>query len=72
MCHVESAPGAPCHDTPWENSSIQKLSQSMLRLSVMGNMGKMCRFWVRGFFKIFDITATIRNQGIFGIIYLKR
>ena len=72
MCDIESAPGGPCHDKPWENSSIQKLSQSMLRLSVMGDMGEMCSFWVRSFFKSFDITASIRKQGIFGTIYVKK
>ena len=72
MCHIESAPGAPCHDKLWENSSIQKLSQSMLRLSAMVDMGKMCGFWVRGFLETFYITATIRNQGILGTIYVKK
>ena len=44
----------------------------MLRLSGMGDMGKMCSLWVRGFLKSFYITATIRNQGIFGAIYVKK
>ena len=44
----------------------------MLRLSAMGDRGKMCDFRVRAFFKTFYITATIRNQGIFGTIYIKK
>ena len=38
----------------------------------MGDMGKMCSFWVRGFLKAFYITATIRNQGALGAIYIKK
>ena len=44
----------------------------MLRLSAMGDMGKMCGFWVRGFLETFCITATIRKQGILGAIYIKK
>ena len=65
MCHIEGAPGAPCHDKPWEYSCVQKLSQSILRLSVRLLMDEMCGFWGRGVFKTFYITVTIRNQGIF-------
>ena len=38
----------------------------------MGDMGKMCGFWVRGFLKAFYITATIGNQGTLGTIYIKK
>ena len=44
----------------------------MLRFSGMSDMGKMCGFWVRGFLKAFYITATIRNQGTLGTIYIKK